>query len=80
MSNLPNNLFPKPLIKKLFEDYKNGFPNAGEYVGRMVDETSLMANKVFDYSGLNINIRSDLEKSQMGKIKELGYPQLLQGT
>ena len=35
MKNLPDNLFPKPLTQKLVEDYKNGFPNAGEYVGRM---------------------------------------------
>lgn len=35
MSNLPDNLFPKPLTKKLIKDYKNGFPTAGEYVGRM---------------------------------------------
>ena len=35
INNLPNNLFPKPLSKKLLEDYKNNFPNAGEYVGRM---------------------------------------------
>lgn len=35
IKNLPENLFPKPLIKKLVEDYKKGFPNAGEYIGRM---------------------------------------------
>lgn len=35
ISNLPDNLFPKPLSSKLLEDYKNGFPNTGEYVGRM---------------------------------------------
>lgn len=35
IGNLPDNLFPKPLIKKLQEDYKKGFPNAGEYVGKM---------------------------------------------
>lgn len=35
IDNLPDNLFPKPLVKKLIEDYKNGFSNTGEYVGRM---------------------------------------------
>jgi len=35
MKNLPENLFPKPLTKKLVRDYQNGFPKAGEYVGRM---------------------------------------------
>lgn len=35
MENLPENLFPKPLTKKLVRDYQNGFPKAGEYVGRM---------------------------------------------
>lgn len=35
VGKLPDNLFPKPLIKKLQEDYKKNFPNAGEYVGRM---------------------------------------------
>lgn len=35
INNLPSNLFPKPLTKKLVGDYKKGFPNAGEYVGRM---------------------------------------------
>lgn len=35
MEDLPENLFPKPLTKKLLEDYKKNFPNAGEYVGRM---------------------------------------------
>ena len=33
--NLPDNLFPKPLTIKLLEDYKNNFPNAGEYIGKM---------------------------------------------
>lgn len=33
--NLPDNLYPKELSKKLLEDYKNGFPNTGEYIGRM---------------------------------------------
>lgn len=35
INNLPDNLFPKPLSKKLLEDYKAGFPNTGEYIGRM---------------------------------------------
>ena len=35
INNLPDNLFPKQLGKKLLEDYKNDFPNAGEYIGRM---------------------------------------------
>lgn len=35
MTNLPDNLYPKPLSKKLLEDYKNGFPKEGEYIGRM---------------------------------------------
>lgn len=35
LNKLPENLFPKPLVKKLQEDYKKGFPNTGEYVGRM---------------------------------------------
>lgn len=36
LNNLPKNLHPKPLTQKILEDYKNGFPNQGEYVGRMV--------------------------------------------
>lgn len=35
MDNLPENLLPHELSKKLLEDYKNNFPNQGEYVGRM---------------------------------------------
>jgi len=35
IESLPDNLFPKPLSKKLLEDYKKGFSDAGEYVGRM---------------------------------------------
>ena len=35
IDKLPDNLFPKGLTQKLKNDYKNGFPNAGEYVGRM---------------------------------------------
>lgn len=36
LNNLPDNLYPKPLTKKLVEDYNNGFENvSGEYVGRM---------------------------------------------
>lgn len=32
INNLPDNLFPHPLSKKLLEDYKNNFPNQGEYI------------------------------------------------
>ena len=35
INSLPDNLFPKPLTKKLVEDYKKGFLNAGEYVGKL---------------------------------------------
>ena len=35
INNLPNNLYPKQLTKKLLQDYKKGFPNTGEYIGRM---------------------------------------------
>lgn len=35
INNLPDNLFPKPLSKKLLGDFKKGFPNSGEYIGRM---------------------------------------------
>ena len=35
IKNLPDNLFPKALTKKLQEDFKKGFTNSGEYVGRM---------------------------------------------
>jgi len=35
IDNLPNNLFPKELTPKLIIDYKNNFPNTGEYIGRM---------------------------------------------
>lgn len=35
LDNLPKNLYPKPLSKKLLEDYKAGFPREGEYIGRM---------------------------------------------
>lgn len=34
-SNLPDNLFPKALTKKLQEDFNKGFINSGEYVGNM---------------------------------------------
>jgi hypothetical protein len=34
VNDLPHNLYPKQLSKKLLEDYKNNFPNAGEYVGK----------------------------------------------
>lgn len=32
---LPDNLFPKALTQKLQEDFKKGFINSGEYVGKM---------------------------------------------
>lgn len=35
LNNLPDNLYPNALTEKLIQDYKNGFPNSGEYVGRM---------------------------------------------
>jgi len=35
INNLPDNLFPHALSKKLLADYKNNFPREGEYVGRM---------------------------------------------
>jgi len=35
INNLPDNLYPKPLTKKLLADYKANFPKEGEYVGRM---------------------------------------------
>ncbi len=35
MNNLPDNLFPHPLTAKLLSDYKQGFINSGEYVGKM---------------------------------------------
>ena len=35
LNNLPDNLYPKPLSKKLLEDYKASFPREGEYIGRM---------------------------------------------
>ena len=35
LNNLPSNLLPKTLVKKILVDYKNGFPNTGEYVGKM---------------------------------------------
>lgn len=35
VENLPSNLFPKQLSSKLLEDYKQGFPNSGEYIGEI---------------------------------------------
>ena len=32
LNNLPDNLYPKPLSKKLLDDYKSGFPKEGEYI------------------------------------------------
>lgn len=34
IDNLPDNLYPKQLTKKLVEDYKNNFPEAGQYDGK----------------------------------------------
>lgn len=36
MDNLPDNLYPKSLSKKLVEEYKAGFPKEGEYIGEIV--------------------------------------------
>ncbi len=35
LDNLPKDLRPRELVKKLLVDYKKGFPNTGEYVGKM---------------------------------------------
>ncbi len=35
INNLPDNLLPNPLSEKLLEDYKNNFPNQGEYLEGM---------------------------------------------
>ncbi len=35
LNNLPDNLYPKLLSKKLLKDYNAGFPTEGEYIGRM---------------------------------------------
>lgn len=35
VNNLPDNLYPHPLSKKLLADYKSGFQKEGEYIGRM---------------------------------------------
>ena len=37
INNLPDNLYPKLLSKKLLQDFKNNFPNAGEYIERKND-------------------------------------------
>jgi len=34
INNLPENLYPKILTKKIVKAYKDGFPNAGEYIER----------------------------------------------
>lgn len=36
MDNLPDNLYPKSLSKRLVEEYKAGFPKEGEYIGEIV--------------------------------------------
>lgn len=33
LKNLPSNLYPEKLAKKIAQDYKKGFPSQGEYVG-----------------------------------------------
>lgn len=38
LRKLPDNLYPKALTKKLLKDYKNGFPNSGEYIGKMSND------------------------------------------
>ena|SRR5579859_829058 len=35
LNDLPKNLKPQALVKKILADYKKGFPNTGAYVGRM---------------------------------------------
>lgn len=35
INNLPDNLYPKQLTKKLVEDYNNNFSEAGMYVGKL---------------------------------------------
>ncbi|MBU4210800.1 NUDIX domain-containing protein [Patescibacteria group bacterium] len=35
INNLPDNLYPNALSANLIKDFKNGFPNQGEYVGKM---------------------------------------------
>lgn len=35
MSDLPVNLKPEALTPKLLKDWRNGFPNEGEYLGRI---------------------------------------------
>lgn len=38
INNLPDNLYPQLLSKKLLADYNSGFQNTGEYIGRMNKE------------------------------------------
>ena len=35
IKNLPDNLYPKPLSRKLLDDYRESFTHTGEYVGKM---------------------------------------------
>ena len=35
INNLPDNLYPRPMSKKLQEDFKKGFSSSGKYVRRM---------------------------------------------
>jgi ADP-ribose pyrophosphatase YjhB (NUDIX family) len=36
IDNLPDNLLPKTLSAKLIKDFKDGFPQQGEYIGQIV--------------------------------------------
>lgn len=47
INNLPDNLYPKPLSKKILEDYKKGFPQSGEYIGRMDSDDRGNAQRFF---------------------------------
>ena len=35
INNLPDNLYPQPLSSKLVKDFKNNFPDKGEYIGKI---------------------------------------------
>ncbi|OGM11889.1 hypothetical protein A2Z22_01505 [Candidatus Woesebacteria bacterium RBG_16_34_12] len=35
IDNLPNNLLPKTLSRKLVDNFNNGFPKEGEYIGEI---------------------------------------------
>ena len=47
INNLPKNLLPKNLSPKLLDDFNNGFPKEGEYIGEIdkgISFTSLRRN------------------------------------